>query len=227
MKSKVLLVDDHPVVRFGLANMIDAEPDLTVCGHAEDLGSALEAITATNPDIVILDISLNGPSGLELLKLIRETDLNLRVLVLSMHDEMVYAERALHAGANGYLMKQEATETVLLALRRILAGDIYVSEEVTRKVLERSSGGSSAAPRSPLDVLTDREMEVFRLTGEGRGTREISDQLHLSAKTIETYQAHIREKLGLRNARELLQRAIQWNIAQGQRINKMRQARCS
>ena len=214
-KSRVLVVDDHPIVRQGLAQMINREPDLMVCGEAEEARSAFQAMATLQPDIVVIDISLNGPSGLEILKTIRQTDPRLKVLILSMHDEIVYAERALRAGANGYIMKQEATEMVLVALRRILAGDVYVSNRVASRMLKQLVGGVPTARKSPIDDLTDRELEVFRLIGEGHGTRQISDDLHLSVKTVETYQSHIKEKLGLKNSRELVQYAIQWNISEG------------
>ena len=213
-RSRVLVIDDHPIVRQGLAQMIDREPDLMVCGDAEEAKTALQAIAILKPDIVVIDISLNGPSGLEILKTIRQNDPTLRVLILSMHDEMVYAERALRAGANGYIMKQEATEMVLAALRRILEGEVYVSNRVASRMLKQLVGGAPANQQSAIDGLTDRELEVFRLIGEGYGTRQISDQLHLSVKTVETYQSHIKEKMGLRNARELVQYAIQWVMSE-------------
>lgn len=165
------------------------------------------------PDIVVIDISLNGPSGLEILKTIRQTDPNLRVLILSMHDEMVYAERALRAGANGYIMKQEAAEMVLAALRRILDGEVYVSSRVASRMLKQLVGCASATRQSAIDDLTDRELEVFRLIDEGHGTRQ-TDELHLSVKTVETYQSHIKERMGSRNARELVQYAIQWVMSE-------------
>jgi DNA-binding NarL/FixJ family response regulator len=213
-QNRVIVVDDHPIVRQGLAQMIDREPDLTVCGEAEESRAALQAIATLKPDIVVIDISLNGPSGLEVLKAIRQSDPKLKVLILSMHDELVYAERALRAGANGYIMKQEATEMVLVAMRRILGGEVYVSTRVATRMLKQLVGGGATSRKSPIDDLTDRELEVFRLIGEGLGTRQISDQLHLSVKTVETYQSHIKEKMGLRNARELVQFAIQWVISE-------------
>src|ERR1017187_9882083 len=166
-QSRVIVVDDHPIVRQGLAQMINREPDLVVCGEAEEARSALHSIATLKPDIVVIDISLNGPSGLEILKTIRQTDPRLKVLILSMHDETIYAERALRAGANGYIMKQEATEMVLVALRRILNREIYVSDRVANKMLRQYVGASSPAKRSPLDELSDRELEVLRLIGEG------------------------------------------------------------
>jgi DNA-binding NarL/FixJ family response regulator len=207
-KSKVLLVDDHPIVRQGLAQLINQEPDLTVCGHAEDANGALRGIAANRPDIVILDISLNGPDGLSVLKDIRLSDATLPVLVLSMHDESLYAERALRAGANGYIMKQEATERVLEAIRRIRGGEVYVSDRIAKRLLRQIVSPSSG--KSPVEALSDRELAVFRLIGNGRGTREIADDLHISIKTVESYQAHIKEKLSLKNGRELVQRAYEW-----------------
>jgi len=211
-KQKVFVLDDHPIVRQGLALLINQEPDLVVSGQAEEAHGALKGIAACRPDIVIVDISLSGPDGLEVIKTIRTTDASLPVLVLSMHEESVYAERALRAGANGYIMKQEATEKVLVALRRILNHEIYVSERIASKLLRQYVSGTVTAKQSPVSELTDRELEVFRLIGEGHGTRQIADELHVSVKTVESYQAHIKEKLSLRSARELVQHAIQWAI---------------
>lgn len=211
-KCRVLLVDDHPIVRQGLALLIDREPDLCVCGEAEGAHTAFHAIETLRPDLVVLDISLSGPDGLDVLKEIRMKTENLPVLILSMHDESIYAERAMRAGANGYIMKQEATERVLIAIRRILQGDVYLSDRLTNTMLQQYVHGASQAKKSPLVNLTDRELEVFRLIGEGHGTRQIADELHLSVKTIESYQAHLKEKLALRNARELVQHAIEWTV---------------
>src|SRR5271163_2089444 len=211
-KKKIFVVDDHPIVRQGLTLLINQESDLAVCGEAEEMNSALSAIQSAHPDILIVDISLNGPDGLELLKNIRITSPHLPVLVLSMHDESIYAERALRAGANGYIMKQEATEKVLVALRRILSGEIYVSERVANSMLRHYVRGSSVPEHSSISDLSDRELEVFRLIGEGHGTRQIAEELHISIKTVESYQAHIKEKLSLRSARELVQHAVEWNV---------------
>jgi len=211
-KKMVFVVDDHPIVRQGLALLINQEPDLAVCGAAEEMQSALAAINAVRPDILIVDISLNGPDGLELLKTIRITMPRLPVLILSMHDESLYAERALRAGANGYIMKQEATEKVLVALRRILSGEIYVSDRIASSMMRHYVRGANLSEHSSISELTDRELEVFRLIGEGHGTRQIAEALHLSVKTVESYQAHIKEKLSLRSARELVQHAVQWNV---------------
>jgi DNA-binding NarL/FixJ family response regulator len=212
-KKTVFIVDDHPLLRQGLGLLVNREPDLVVCGEAEEAQTAMREIAAKNPDILIADISLNGPDGLELLKNLRMLYPNLPVLILSMHDESIYAERALRARANGYIMKQEATEKVLVAVRRILGGDIYLSDRMANKLLHQYVSGASVDMHSRLSALSDRELEVFRLIGEGRGTRQIAEKLHLSIKTVETYQAHIKDKLSLHSGRELVQHAIQSNIS--------------
>ncbi|MGH9536374.1 MAG: response regulator transcription factor [Terriglobales bacterium] len=211
-KSRILVVDDHPIVRQGLALLINQEADLLVCGEAEEAMGAMHVLASSKPDILIVDLSLNGPDGIDLLKNIRNIYPALPVLILSMHDESIYAERALRAGANGYIMKQEATEKVLVALRRILGGEIYVSDRIANKMLKHYVTGSGTVRNSSIADLSDRELEVFRLIGEGHGTRQIAEELHLSIKTVESYQAHIKEKLSLRSARELVQHAIQWNM---------------
>src|SRR6202167_3444598 len=211
-KKTVFIVDDHPLLRQGLALLVNRERDLAVCGEAEEEQAAMKAIAEKRPDILIVDISLNGPDGLDLLKNLRLLYPDLPVLILSMHDESIYAERALRARANGYIMKQEATEKVLIAVRRILSGDIYLSDRMANKLLNQYVSGASADMNSRLSALSDRELEVFRLIGEGRGTRQIAEKLHLSIKTVETYQAHIKDKLSLHSGRELVQHAIQSNI---------------
>jgi DNA-binding NarL/FixJ family response regulator len=211
-KSRILVVDDHPIVRQGLALLINQEADLVVCGEAEEASGAMHVLASSKPDVLIVDISLNGPDGIDLLKNIRNVHPTLPVLILSMHDESIYAERALRAGANGYIMKQEATEKVLVALRRILGGEIYVSDRIANKMLKHYITGSGTLRNSSIADLSDRELEVFRLIGEGHGTRQIAEELHLSVKTVESYQAHIKEKLSLRSARQLMQHAIQWNM---------------
>jgi DNA-binding NarL/FixJ family response regulator len=211
-KKTVLVVDDHPLMRQGLALLINQQQDMEVCGEAEEAQAAMQAISQRRPDILVLDISLNGPDGLELLKNIRASDPLLPVLILSMHDEAIYAERALRARANGYIMKQEATEKVLIAIRRILNGDLYLSDRMSNKMLQQFIGGAPSMIQSRIAALSDRELEVFRLIGEGRATRKIADELHLSVKTVETYQSHLKEKLALRSGRELIQHAIQWKI---------------
>jgi len=213
-KKAVLVVDDHPLMRQGLALLINQQQDMQVCGEAEEAQAAMHAIAHLHPDIMILDISLTGPDGLELLKNIRATSPDLPVLILSMHDEAIYAERALRAGANGYIMKQEATEKVLIAVRRILNGEVYLSECTSNKMLQQYIGGAPRMIQSRIASLSDRELEVFRMIGEGRATREIAEDLHLSVKTVETYQAHIKDKLALRSGRELIQHAIQWKMSE-------------
>ncbi|MGA9585354.1 MAG: response regulator transcription factor [Terracidiphilus sp.] len=213
-KKTVLVVDDHPLMRQGLALLINQQQDMQVCGEAEEAQAAMHAIAHLHPDIMILDISLAGPDGLELLKNIRTTNPALPVLILSMHDEAIYAERALRARANGYIMKQEATEKVLVAVRRILNGEVYLSERMSNKMLQQYIGGAPSMIQSRIASLSDRELEVFRMIGEGYATREIAEELHLSVKTVETYQAHIKEKLVLRSGRELIQHAIQWKISE-------------
>jgi DNA-binding NarL/FixJ family response regulator len=211
-KFRVFVVDDHPIVRQGLALMINQEPDLVVCGEAEDSRSVLRTIAEVAPDIVILDISLRGPDGIEVLKALRATNTDLPVLVLSMHQEEIYAERALRAGANGYIMKQEATEKVLEALRRLLRHEVYVSEPVASKMLLQLTARPLRPGRPSVANLSDRELEVFRLIGTGLGTRQIAEHLQLSVKTVESHQAHIKEKLALKSARELVQHAIEWEL---------------
>jgi len=211
-KRRVFIVDDHAMVRQGLTLLIDREADLMVCGDAQEAHAALQTMATLEPDILIVDISLNGPDGLDLVKAVRSRSPLLPILVLSMHDELIYAERAIRAGANGYIMKQEATDRMLIALRRILDGDIYLSERAASRIVQQYVRGSHEGQRSALSGLSDRELEVFRLIGEGHTTRHIADELHLSIKTVETYQAHIKEKLLLRNARELVQRAIEWHM---------------
>ena len=209
-RHTVLIVDDHPIVRQGLAQLIDQETDLQVCGQAEDAHEAMQAIRTLHPDMVIVDISLKNTSGMELIKDLKVQHPELPVLTLSMHDEAVYGERALRAGAKGYIMKQEATEKVVTAIRRVLAGEVYVSDGMAAQMVSKIVGGGTKKAGSPVDRLSDRELEVFRLIGEGFSTREMAEKLHLSIKTIETYRAHIKDKLGFQDANELLRSAIQW-----------------
>lgn len=208
--ARVLVVDDHPVVRQGLALLINHEPDLVVCGEAATAAEALKAVADTRPDVAIVDLSLKGTSGLDLIKDIKVRHPGLPVLVLSMSDENVYAERALRAGARGYMMKEEATEKVLTALRRVLGGAVYLSDAMASRLLSQFVAGDAAGGGSPVDRLSDRELEVFRLIGQGLGTGEIAHRLHLSPKTIETHRAHIKAKLGLDSATDLLRQAIRF-----------------
>lgn len=207
-KARVLVVDDHPVVRQGLKLLINAEGDLAVCGEAESLPDALRVIGPLKPDIALVDLSLKGSSGLELVKDIKVRFPKLPVLVLSMADENVYAERVLRAGARGYMMKEAATERVLVAIRQVLSGGVYLSDAMASRLLNEIVGGRPADAATSIDRLSDRELEVFQLIGQGMGTTEIAHKLHLSPKTIETYRAHIKDKLNLDTATELLQHAI-------------------
>jgi DNA-binding NarL/FixJ family response regulator len=212
MKARVYIVDDHPIVRSGLAQLINQEADLRVCGEAADASAALDGIDALKPDVAVVDLSLHGPDGLELVKSLRSRHLAVPVVILSMHDESLYAERALRAGARAYLMKQEAPEQVLVALRRVLAGEVYVSDRMSSRLLRQMAGGAPPAGDSPLRGLTDRELEVFRRIGRGHGTRQIAEDLHLSVKTVESYRTHIKEKLGLHSAVELVRTAVEWCV---------------
>lgn len=214
-KTRILIVDDHPIVRQGLTELINHEEDLAVCGQAEDAPDAMVIIKELKPDMVIIDISLKETSGMELIKDIKAQYPNLPALALSMHDESLYAERALRAGAKGYVMKAEATERVITAIRKILSGEIYVSDRMAVKMVRKLVGGKSDVGTSPIDPLSDRELEVFLLIGQGYGTRQIAEKLYLSVKTIETYRAHIKEKLNLASSAELLQYAIKWVKSQG------------
>ena len=209
-KRTVFVIDDHPIVREGLTQLINREPDLTVCGTAEDIYEALKAMQTLKPDIALADISLKGADGIELIKNLKIRMPALPVLVLSIHDESIYAPRALRAGARGFIMKQEATENVLLALRRVLSGEIYLSKRMANKMLQQFVGASGTAQKFSIDRLSDRELEVFRLIGQGHGTRRIAEELRLSVKTVESYREHIKEKMTLSDASELVQHAIQW-----------------
>ena len=209
-KTNILIVDDHPIVRQGLAELVNQENDLEVCGQAKDAHQAMKAVKELKPDMAIVDISLKETSGMELIKDLNAQNPNLPVLVLSMHDESLYAERALRAGARGYIMKAEATEKVIMAIRKILSGEVYISDKMASKMMRKLVGSNTEINASPVECLSDRELEVFQLIGKGFGTRQISERLYLSIKTIETYRAHIKEKLNLADAAELLQYAIQW-----------------
>ena len=207
-KRRIFVVDDHPIVRQGLAQLIGNEVDLVVCGQGEDAYQALRAIRQARPDLALVDISLKESDGIELLKELRGAAPELPVLILSMHDESLYAERALRAGARGYIMKQEAPQTLLSAIRKVLAGDVYVSEKMGATLLQRIVGGRRPGGELPMDRLTDRELEVFGMIGAGQSMKEIADKLCLSVKTIEAHREHIKEKLNLRSSAELLRFAI-------------------
>lgn len=209
-KTRVLLVDDHAVVRFGIAQLINRQADMMVCGEEEDASRALGSIAALKPNLVIADISLRDSSGLELMRNIKAQYASLPVLVVSAHDESIYAEIAFRAGALGYLMKEEALDKVITAIRRVLSGAIYVSDSLAAKMLQQQIRGQTNINESPVKSLSDRELEVFQLIGQWKTTREIADELHLSVKTIEYYREQIKRKLSLKNAAELTQRATSW-----------------
>ena len=213
-KARVLIVDDHPIVRQGLVQLLNCEPDFMVCGEAADARKALSVIAETKPDVGIVDITLHGTNGIELIKNIVAQWQNFPILVLSMHDESLYAERALRAGAKGYVMKQEAPEKLTEALRRILNGQIYVSEKLSNKMMRNAIDGKALRDNSPVAILSDRELEVLQLFGQGHGTRQIAEELSLSVKTIESHRAHIKEKLNLKTAPEMVRFAVQW-VSQG------------
>lgn len=214
-KWRILVVDDHPMMRQGLAQLIGAEPDLAVCGEAENAESALDNLGVLKPDLVLADISLPGKNGLELIKDFQALQPGLPVLVISMHDETLYAERVLRAGGRGYIMKQEGGKKLMLAIRQVLAGKIYVSEKMSSEILEMFSGRRAGTESSPVEKLTDREFEVFQLVGRGKGTREIAAKLHLSVKTVEVHRANIKTKLELNSAAELVRFSVRWSETQG------------
>jgi DNA-binding NarL/FixJ family response regulator len=214
-KKKVLIVDDHPMMRQGLAQLINSEKDLAVCCEANTARQAFEAVSKSRPDIALVDISLPDQSGLEFIKDVHATYPELPVLVVSMHDESLYAERVLRAGGRGYIMKQEGGQKFMEAIRRVLSGQIYVSEKISENILELFSGRKPGAIGSPVERLTDREFEVFQLIGQGGGTREIAERLHLSVKTIEVHRANVKKKLKLKNATDLVHYAVRWIDAHG------------
>lgn len=209
-KIKVLLVDDHPILRAGLGKLINQEADMMVCGEAEDGPTAFDLVGTITPDIAVIDISLKGSNGIELVKNLKARYPELPTLVLSMHDESLYAERALRAGSLGYIMKEEAIQEVLVAIRKVLQGEIFLSEKMKGKMLQQMASGKGKVITSPIEQLTDRELEVFRLIGEGCSTRQIAGQLHLSVRTVEAYREYIKSKLNLKNATELVQHAFHW-----------------
>ena len=209
MQHKIYIVDDHPLMRKGLALTLEAEPDLKVVGQADRAEDAMDTLTEGDVDLAIVDISLPGMSGLELLKHVQALRPELRAIVVSRHDEQLYAERAIRAGARGYVMKLEASDQIVGAVRKVLRGGIYVSEEINARLLLNVATGGSAT-QSPMETLSDRELEVFELIGRGVSTREIAERLHLSVKTVESYRARIKAKLHLNTAAELIQHAVQF-----------------
>jgi DNA-binding NarL/FixJ family response regulator len=211
MPAQVLIVDDHPLMRDGLVELISGETDVAVCGEADSAASALAAIDALNPDIVVLDLTLGADDGVALVATIHERSPALPILVLSMHDETLYAERLLGLGARGYVMKQEASEVFLFALRKLIAGEHYVRPELAARLFSRVSRASSQ--QSPANQLTEREREVLRAIARGFGTQEIAKSLGMSAKTVDSHRRNMREKLGLASASDLVRYAMQWESA--------------
>jgi len=205
--ANVLIVDDHPIVRRGLTQLIEQEPDLNVCGEASDAETATSAMDALEPDVAIVDLMLKGASGTDLIKALKLRHETIPILVISMHDETVYAERALRAGAHGYIMKEEATSQVLTALRRVLQDEVYVSARMGARILRRMVGGSRSVG---IERLSDRELEVFQWIGRGLSVGEIAERLKVSPKTVETYRSHIKDKLSLANSTEVVRLAVQW-----------------
>jgi DNA-binding NarL/FixJ family response regulator len=214
-KTKILLVDDHPLVREGVANLIQQQPDLMVCGQAATEPLALALAESAKPDVMVVDLSLENGSGLELIKNIKALHPEIAMLALSMHDESLYAERALRAGARGYLMKREAGGKVIQGIRAVLAGQMFVSEKIAARLAENFVEGRASGAASPVDRLSDRELEVFQLLGRGLSTRQIAEHLHVGFKTVQAYSARIKDKLNLANATELLRAAMQWNEGLG------------
>ncbi len=212
-KSRIFLVDDHPLVREGLTSLINGQDDLIVCGEAADSAEAIGGVAKTRPDVALIDISLKNESGLELVKNLESQFPLVALIVLSMHDEALYAERALRAGARGYVMKRETTKSVLASIRRVLEGGVYVSERVVNAIVHRLGSSRKSPSSSPVELLSDRELEIFRLLGQGRTTSQIADDLHLSLKTVQAYCARAKEKFGVNSLGELLRAAIRWEDA--------------
>jgi DNA-binding NarL/FixJ family response regulator len=211
--ARVLIVDDHPAIREALAIRIAAQLDLEVCGEAADANEALRLAAATDPDVAVIDIGLKAGNGIDLIKRLKAQNDRFRAIIWSMYSEDLYAERALRAGAMGYINKEQATGKIIEAIRQVLGGKVYLSAAMTEKLLKRAVSPAGQVPgRSPIDSLSDRELDVFRLIGEGRKTQEIADQLHLSIKTVETYRDRIREKLDLKDGSELARYAFQWTL---------------
>ena len=214
--KKVIIVDDHPIVRQGFVLLINQEDDLDVIGEAEDAPGALSLIRDKKPDLALVDLSLKNSNGLELIKDLKIIHPELLILVVSLHDEDVYAERALRAGAKGFIMKAEATDNVMVAIREVLSGGVYLSSAMRSKILNNLSGGPVSKPRIVTEMLSDREFEVFQLIGNGLNTRSIADKLNLSIKTIETYKSHLKNKLDLHDATEMIQYAVEWVVKNNQ-----------
>lgn len=209
-RVRVLVVDDHPIVRKGFAQLVDSEPDLEICGEAEDIRQALRVAREAEPDLAIVDLALKAGNGLEVIKALKSHNPNIKMLAASALDESLFAERALRAGAQGFISKHEAIENLVAAIRAVLDENIYLSPKMTQRLLHHVSGRGTAIESSPVERLTDRELEVFQLLGEGLSTRQIAAKIHLSPKTIDRYRDNIKQKLQLKNATELIRQATQW-----------------
>lgn len=212
MKKKIFIVDDHPIIRQGLTQIINLEKDLIVAGSAGDAKEAILEITKTQPDLAVVDISLEGTSGIELTKNILAKHPKILVLIISMYDESLHLERALRAGAKGYLTKQEATDHAVIAIRKVLSGDIYVSDKWRDKLVNKFVSGGTAMAEPSSGMLTDRELEVLQLIGQGYSTQKIAKDLYVSVKTVESHYANIKDKLDLKNSHELIQYAVKWSL---------------
>ena len=212
-KSRIFIVDDHPLVREGLTNLINGQDDLIVCGEAKDSAQAIDEIMKARPDVALIDISLTNESGLELVKQLARQFPQVALIILSMHDETLYAERALRAGARGYVMKHETSKSVLASIRRVLGGGVYVSERINKRIASRLDSSRELVTTSPVERLSDRELEIFRLLGQGRTTSQIAGDLKLSLKTVQAYCARAKEKFGATSLNELLRAAIRWDDA--------------
>jgi len=210
---RILIVDDHPLVRLSLREVIKRETDLVICGEAEDREPALALVASTRPHLAIIDLTLKSSNGMDLIKDLRDRYPKVQILVLSMHDETLHAERAIRAGARGYITKQEATKKIMIAIRQVLQGDIYWSETAAARVASKVARATRPASSSSVDLLADRELQVFELIGAGQSTRQIAAALHIDVSTVETYRARIKDKLNLKDSLALLQFAIRWNIA--------------
>ncbi|MCU0236237.1 MAG: response regulator transcription factor [Acidobacteria bacterium] len=210
-KKAVFIVDDHPIMRDGISQLIDQQPDLEVCGSASSAPEALNALNGLAPDLLLVDISLSGMNGIDLIKIVKKRSPRLPALILSMHSEDLYAERAIRAGAKGYVMKHASSDTLLAAIRRVVEGRMYLSPEMTEKLLEKAAGGNLPGNESPVDRLSDRELEIFKLIGQGLRPQRIAEELLLSIKTVETYYSRIKQKLNIKDADELLRMAIAWH----------------
>jgi Response regulator containing a CheY-like receiver domain and an HTH DNA-binding domain len=209
-KTQILIVDDHPVTRAGLSHLINHQPDMIICGEAESAAQAMDVLTSSQPDLLLIDLTLPGKSGLELVKDVKAMRPDLLMLVVSMHDESLYADRVLRAGARGYITKHEGGEKLITAIRQVLSGKIYVSESMSAHILEIFSGGQTALYRSSIEKLSDREFEVFESLGAGLSSQQIAKKLHLSAKTVDAHRANIKTKLSMKTTAELIAYAARW-----------------